>query len=386
MGSAFSLLKINKGIAKVVKCFSFYDNAIKIISIPKSHDNENLLFLNGVKVLSIFWVIYGHDQWFRLAFIKNWTESLDILTTPGVATLAPAAYFAVDTFFWVGGLLVTIGMLDQIKKIKKLSKFFIGSVVHRFIRIWPTYMVAILLFWKVAPFFGNGPIWRNFYTLTKSCNNGGILWNMFFIDNFGDHGPNGMDYCFGWGWYLAVDFQLFLISPFLMFAYYKNKKLGWFITVTLFLLSVIIAFVLILTNNWRYPIPNPKLPPQPDFMDNFYYKPYVRASAYLMGIFTGFIYVEFKAGNEAFVNPINRIKNSVPIRIAFYIIGIILVEGAIWIIIPVQKGAEWSSLAQAFYNSLNRYISLYSEFSSLLGFFYAVSVLFSAANMIPQNT
>ena len=125
-----------------------------------------------------------------------------------------------------------------------------------------------------------------------------------------------------------------------------------------------VAFVLIIVNNWRYPIPNPKLPPQPDFMDNFYYKPYVRASAYLMGIFTGFIYVEFKAGNEAFTNPINRIKNSVPIRVAFYIIGIILVEGAIWIIVPYQKGAEWSSLAQAFYNSLNRYLSFNSEFSS----------------------
>jgi hypothetical protein len=59
-------------------------------------------------------------------------------------------------------------------------------------------MVAILLFWKVAPFFGNGPIWRSFYNLSCSCNNGGVLWNMFFIDNFGNHGPNGMDYCFGW--------------------------------------------------------------------------------------------------------------------------------------------------------------------------------------------
>ena len=76
-----------------------------------------------------------------------------------------------------------------------------------------------------------------------------------------------------------------------MYAYHKNKKLGWFITTSLFFISVIVAFILIMVNNWRYPIPNPKLPPQPDFMDNFYYKPYVRASAYLMGIFTGFIYV-----------------------------------------------------------------------------------------------
>lgn len=91
-----------------------------------------------------------------------------------------------------------MGMLDQLKKVKSFLKFYIGAVVHRFIRIWPTYILAILLFWKIAPFIGDGPIWRTFYNLTCSCNNGGVLWNMFFLDNFGDHGPNGLDYCFGW--------------------------------------------------------------------------------------------------------------------------------------------------------------------------------------------
>lgn len=50
-------------------------------------------------------------MWFRFMNIKNWMETLDILTTPGLTTLCPAAYFAVDTFFWIGAFLVTIGML-----------------------------------------------------------------------------------------------------------------------------------------------------------------------------------------------------------------------------------------------------------------------------------
>jgi len=32
-------------------------------------------------------------------------------------------------------------------------------------------------------------------------------------------------------------------------------------------------------------------------MDKFYYKPYVRASAYFMGIFSGMIYVQWKQGH-----------------------------------------------------------------------------------------
>jgi hypothetical protein len=89
-------------------------------------------------------------------------------------------------------------------------------------------------------------------------------------------------------------------------------------------------------------------------MDKFYYKPYVRASAYMMGIFTGFIYVEWKAGNEFYVNIINKIKNSVFIRVCFYVVGIVLCEFVIWIIVPVQEGQVWSTLTQAFYNSCNR--------------------------------
>lgn len=151
-----------------------------------------------MRVISIFWIVFGHDMWFRFMNIRNWMDSINILTTPGISTLAPAAYFAVDVFFWIGGFLVTMGMLEQMKKRIKFIPFYFGCLVHRFIRIWPTYIVAILIFWKVAPFFGDGPVWRSFYDLSCECNNGGVLWNMFFIDNFGNHGPNGRSYCFGW--------------------------------------------------------------------------------------------------------------------------------------------------------------------------------------------
>ena len=40
----------------------------------------------------------------------------------------------------------------------------------------------------------------------------------------------------------------------------------------------------------------------------------------------------------------------------FYLVGIALCEGTIWIIVSYQTGGKWSTTAQAFYNSLNRYI------------------------------
>lgn len=146
------------------------------------------------------------------------------------------------------------------------------------------------MFWKIAPLFGSGPIWNTYSIFASKCDNFGALWNLLFIDNFMDHGPNGMDYCFGWGWYLAVDFQLFLIAPLIMMVYTKNKKIGVLVTCLLLFASVLTAFIMVMVNDWRYPIPNPKFAPQPEFMDKFYYKPYIRASAYMMGILTGFLY------------------------------------------------------------------------------------------------
>ena len=138
-------------------------------------------------------------------------QTIEILTTPGIPTLTAAAYFAVDTFLWLGAFLVTLGMLEQLKKNPHPVKFYFGSVLHRIVRIWPTYFVIIMVYWKIAPLLGSGPIWPTFGIIASSCDNLGVLWNLLFVDNFVDHGPSGMDYCFGWGWYLAVDFQLFLI-------------------------------------------------------------------------------------------------------------------------------------------------------------------------------
>lgn len=89
-------------------------------------------------------------------------------------------------------------------------------------------------------------------------------------------------------------------------------------------------------------------------MDKFYYKPWIRASAYMMGIFSGFVYYEWKNGDATVTKYVNKVKGSVLLRSLFYLVGIGLCELTIWIIVPFQTGERWSTTAQAFYNSLNR--------------------------------
>ena len=77
VGSFISSITSSEAIpVRVVKAFSFWDNFKKIIIVPATTENENLLFLNGMRVLSIFWIVFGHDMWFRFMNIKNWMETI----------------------------------------------------------------------------------------------------------------------------------------------------------------------------------------------------------------------------------------------------------------------------------------------------------------------
>jgi peptidoglycan/LPS O-acetylase OafA/YrhL len=69
-----------------------------------------------------------------------------------------AAFFAVDTFFLLGGFLVAYSFLRE--KSKNILKYPI-AIVHRILRFWPSYLTTILVFYAIFIHTGSGPIWWN---------------------------------------------------------------------------------------------------------------------------------------------------------------------------------------------------------------------------------
>jgi hypothetical protein len=51
---------------------------------------------------------------------------------------------------------------------------------------------------------------------------------------------NGDNACLGWGWYLQIDFQLFVVGVFLIYVY-SWKKLGFYILNFVFITGSTIA-------------------------------------------------------------------------------------------------------------------------------------------------
>lgn len=74
---------------------------------------------------------------------------------------------------------------------------------HRWFRLWPAYAFCILVYWKVLPIIGSGPLWMRTIEDTSKCDEN--AWRNFLLaDNLLIEDFNG--HCFGWGWYIGVDF------------------------------------------------------------------------------------------------------------------------------------------------------------------------------------
>lgn len=102
---------------KFFKAVSIYHNAIKLFTVEANPNAENnFSFFNGIRVLMICWVIYGHEFFVRIMSISNYTDENQIFANVGWPTLVPAAYFAVDVFFWMGAFLATYFMLEKFQK------------------------------------------------------------------------------------------------------------------------------------------------------------------------------------------------------------------------------------------------------------------------------
>jgi peptidoglycan/LPS O-acetylase OafA/YrhL len=303
---------------KFMKCFDVRQNLNKIFDtrINEAHDND-LNVLNGVRTLSFFYVVYGHDYAFRAQIASNVVTAAHLVSQSSWFLVVGAAFYAVDTFFFISGFLVTFILLEKLKKMPCNIKNYLKLVFHRFIRIWPAYALCILIFWKLTPHFGSGPVWYQYISWSGTC--GDQWWqNMTFTDIYLTWGDS--DYCFGWGWYLANDMQMFLVAPFLIWLYLKNSKVGVLVVIGGIITTLILGWIMIGVTDFGY---SPMNLPNSQQYSEYYIRPYCRAPPYLYGILFALWYKNFKfSENARYLRWKNMVKSSALISYAITFTGI----------------------------------------------------------------
>lgn len=274
-------------LGRVLVSFSLAANGSKLLSTGGSQ-KESIQIFHGLRFFSMSWIILGHSYSFASTWL-TYRNANDLRAVPtdifsqGVAN----GTFTVDTFFFISGVLVVYVTLKAMVTSGGKVNWF-SFYTHRYWRMTPLMMIVVAICATLLPYFGDGPRWREtISTYDETCKANWWI-NLVYLQNF-IHTPQ---MCLNHTWFSAVDFQFYLISPIIIYLFYRSPRWAIALTSAIFLASVATTAVLTAIND--YPatayissiVPIEKMN---DYMGDVYIKPYCRIGPFLVGMLVGYV-------------------------------------------------------------------------------------------------
>ncbi|XP_046748814.1 nose resistant to fluoxetine protein 6-like [Diprion similis] len=274
-------LATSSTLIETLSKFSLYTNALAVLSTEVKP--QMMPSIQGIRVLATCWILLGHryaatlfNPTVNVTDIFAWMDSWP-------STYIQVAVFAVDTFFVIGGFVLAYTFLNSMKSGKKFNLPMM--YLHRYLRLTPS-LLAIVLFTAVLLHrVANGPMWDMMYTLIITPCRQSWWYNIFYIQNLADK----EHICLLHSWYLAVDMQLFWISPVILYPLYRWPKVGLGILGSLLVISIVTPAVVLGVNRYSNEVFqfNESIISMEHFY-NYYIQTYNRACAYFVGILLGY--------------------------------------------------------------------------------------------------
>jgi peptidoglycan/LPS O-acetylase OafA/YrhL len=259
--------------------FSVLSNGRKIFQASKNPDQ--LLCLNGIKAISMMWVIIGHEYSLVInSAVSNLPDAKE-WENEAVNMFIVGATVSVDTFFVVGGLVTVYTYLKSMAKGVKFNVLLF--YLHRYLRLTPALAIMALIHLYLINHFGDGPLWKVVdFTLVQTCQRG--WWSTFlYITNYVKH-----DQCLPQTWYLSVDMQLFVLAPIVLIPLSRWPKIGLGLLGVLTVAGVIAPFSIGYAKNLGNMLSDP------NYMSEYYTQTYARFGPYVIGMILGYFLYKIK--------------------------------------------------------------------------------------------
>ncbi|KAI8739355.1 nose resistant to fluoxetine protein 6 [Biomphalaria glabrata] len=262
-------------VKRILLSFSLRANLLDLLKTEIS--DGDIRCLNGLRVLSMLWVILGHTANF-LPEIKDESMKSNVMKH-WLAYLLFNATYGVETFFFISGCLVSYLFIRNSEKLGHLKPgHLVAYYTHRYARLTPSFMVAMLIYTGLLPYVNSSP-----YSTTShgylSCRR--YWWrNLLYISNFFDY----KEMCMTWSWYLPNDMQFYTIAPvFTLPIVYGWRKVSLLVAVLMVICHVGSTTLVIESykdwNNGSYK----------KYMNRLYIKPWTRVAPYAIGLVLGYI-------------------------------------------------------------------------------------------------
>ncbi|KAH7701377.1 hypothetical protein AAVH_31491 [Aphelenchoides avenae] len=250
--------------------------------------------LHGARFLSMCWIIFGHTYYYICTSLTmdNLIPTLREFPTQFYNQIVVQAPLAVDSFFFLSGLLTAYIFLGKLKKNKiRLTAWttWFAYYVRRYIRLTPVYVVVMVLEVTLFSYISEGPFWRPIEP--NYCRNS--WWtNLLYVNNFFKQD----DPCMGWTWYMANDFQFYMFAPILIVLLHYHKNGGIVVgVVTIVASSVATLYITLLKGYPAAPLLTVKLDIVSilnEYWVDLYVKPYTRCGPYIIGCIVGHLLLE----------------------------------------------------------------------------------------------
>ncbi|XP_040915261.1 O-acyltransferase like protein [Toxotes jaculatrix] len=272
-------------VSRCLQAFSLQNTSQGVLSTSSSVPEGGYSSLNGIRVLSLLWIICGHSAQFsvinNLDNYKNWKKTVESSPLYVFAISGPV-FLAVDTFLLLGGLLSARSLLSTISRAEdKLSASLVASYFFKRIkRIQPLHLFIMCLTIGLISLVQWGPYWFPLMETMMDCKT--YWWaNVLLISNL----LPVHEICIPWTWYLSLDFQCYATTPLLLYFYRLNR--GVFAAVAGGLLLMTTITGVIITALLQLPVFEPSTMTSYNYVLQYYVKPYTRYGPFLIGILTG---------------------------------------------------------------------------------------------------
>ncbi|KAF8794140.1 Nose resistant to fluoxetine protein 6 like protein [Argiope bruennichi] len=282
----------NKGVLRewrdYIKCFCLVTNGRLLLKNAPA--KNHLECIDGIRFFSFCWTVVAHCFALYFPSTKNLEEMAPYLQYK-IAQILVKGDFIIDIFLVISGLLNGYGFVQSYEKNKGNISWF-HFYVKRIIRITPAYVIVLGFYITLFSYMGSGPLWP-VYTTNPVCKDN-WWWNLLFINNF----LSPSNQCMFWTWYLAADFQFYVLSPLFLISIIKWPRLGYILIGVSIGVSSLITFIISkqfdlisCLSRVGFHLSEPAFALYTirmwEFFDKVYQKPYTRISAYLIGLLLG---------------------------------------------------------------------------------------------------
>ncbi|XP_018045118.1 PREDICTED: uncharacterized protein LOC108685021 [Atta colombica] len=210
--------------------------------LKEAMDAADITCIYGIRTLAMIILYVGHQLMIipRIPF-SNRISFTEIANSPASSILRVALVYT-DTFLLLSGVLTAYNMAKELK-IRGEIRWFCRFIA-RFIRLSPALLAVVFWYAFVMEHIGSGPQWNSIVIANAELCKYNAWTTLLYVQNFFPF----EEMCASHTHQLALDVQLSLLAPILVFFLQYKLIIGMLLMAFLILLSATLRYIATINN------------------------------------------------------------------------------------------------------------------------------------------